>query len=203
LRLRAFVDRLHSVRAPKDPELHLARAEIRHLDQDDQGAWADATAAKGLIPPQSLDVAALADLYDELGHAKDAAPLFDDVIAAHRDDSRLGSLLNGRCWSRALAGVELDDALADCNRALKLTGKASAVLDSRALVQFRRKAYPAALADYDAVLKQDPKAAWSLYMRGMTLIALGQTDKGQADRKAALALDPDVQKRANLYALTD
>jgi tetratricopeptide (TPR) repeat protein/predicted aspartyl protease len=189
--------------APKDPDLRLFRAEVRHLDKDDSGAWADAAAAKALIPPQSLDIAAVAALYDELGHAGDAVPLFGDVIAAHRDDSRLGSLLNGRCWSRALAGVELDDALADCNRALKLTGKASAVLDSRALVQFRRKDYAAALADYDAVLKEDPKAAWSLYMRGKTLIALGQADKGQADRKAALTLDPDVQKRAKLYALTD
>ena len=189
-------------REPKDPDLRLSRAEVRHLDEDDSGAWADATAAKALIPAQSLDIAQVADLYDELGHAGDAVPLFDDVIAAHRDDSRLGSLLNGRCWSRGLAGVELDDALADCNRALKLTSKASAVLDSRALVQFRRKAYAAALADYDAVLKEDPKAAWSLYMRGMTLVALGQADKGQADRKAALALDPNVQKRAKAYTLT-
>jgi tetratricopeptide (TPR) repeat protein len=169
---------------------------------DDQGALADATAAQALIAPQSLDLAGLADLYDELGRARDAVPLFEGVIAAHQQDSRLGSLLNGRCWSRALAGIQLSDALDDCNRALKLTGKAPPVLDSRALVEFRRRDYTAALADYDAVLRADPKAAWSLYMRGMTLLAQGQSAKGEADRKAALELDAGVAKRASQYGLS-
>jgi tetratricopeptide (TPR) repeat protein len=154
------------------------------------------------MSPQSLDVAGLASLYDELGRAKDAVHLFDTVIAAHQDDSRLGSLLNGRCWSRALADVEIDDALTDCNRALKLTGKAPFVLDSRALVLFRRKDYSAALADYNSVLKGDPKAAWSLYMRGVTLKALGRTEDGKADCAAALAIGPEVEKRARQYGLT-
>jgi tetratricopeptide (TPR) repeat protein/predicted aspartyl protease len=189
-------------RAPKDAEAHLSRAEIRHSVDDDQGALADATAAQALIAPQSLDLAGLADLYDELGRARDAVPLFEGVIAAHQQDSRLGSLLNGRCWSRALAGIQLSDALDDCNRALKLTGKAPPVLDSRALVEFRRRDYTAALADYDAVLRADPKAAWSLYMRGMTLLAQGQSAKGEADRKAALELDAGVAKRASQYGLS-
>ncbi|HEY7805856.1 MAG TPA: aspartyl protease family protein [Croceibacterium sp.] len=188
-------------RAPKDAEARLSRAELRHSLHDDQGALADATAAQGLLAPQSLEFTALADLYDELGRAKDAIPLYEGVIATHPDDSRLGFLLNGRCWSRALANVELDDALDDCNRALKLTGKSPMVLDSRALVEFRRKDYAAALADYEAVLKRDPKTAWSLYMRGVTSSALGQAAKGEADRKAATALDADVERRAAQYGI--
>ena len=188
-------------RAPKDAEARLSRAELRHSMHDDQGALADATAAQVLLAPQSLDFTVLADLYDELGRARDAIPLYESVIAAHPEDSRLGFLLNGRCWSRALADVELDDALDDCNRALKLTGKSPMVLDSRALVEFRLKDYAAALADYEVAVKRDPKAAWSLYMRGMTLSSLGQAAKGEADRKAAVALDADVQRRAAQYGL--
>jgi len=188
-------------RAPKDAQARLSRAELRHSLHDDQGALADATAAQGLLAPQSLEFTALADLYDELGRAKDAIPLYERIIATHPDDSRLGFLLNGRCWSRALANVELDDALDDCNRALKLTGKSPMVLDSRALVEFRRKDYAAALADYEAVLKRDPKTAWSLYMRGVTSSALGQAAKGEADRKAATALDADVERRAAQYGI--
>lgn len=188
--------------APGDPELLRERAWIRHGEHDDAGALADARAAQKLIPQGSLDLLPLALLFERLGQAAEAAPIYDTVIATHHDDAKLSSLLNGSCWSRGLANVDLDHALKDCNRAFKLTGKAAAVRDSRALVLFRQGKYREALEDYDTILKADPKQAWSLYMRGMTRTALGEADAGKADRDAALKLEPGVGERAKLYKLT-
>lgn len=199
---RADFDRAIAL-APDNARLLLDRAWMRHAAHEDTAALADAQASQKLLPPASLDVASVVSLYDELGLAGDAVHLLDAVISAHGDDVRLGGLLNNRCWSRALANTELDAALSDCNRALTLTGKAGSVRDSRALVLYRQHKFAAALAEYNAVLGQDPKQAWSLYMRGATRIALGQADAGKADETAALKLKPELIDRARQYRIAD
>lgn len=187
--------------APNDAKLLLQRAWQRHAEGDETGALADAASAQRLTPPASLDVVYIANLYEKMGKAADAIHLYDPVIAAHGDDARLPSLLNARCWARALADTELDDALADCKKALHLTGNAPAIMDSRALVLFRKKDFAGALDDYGKVLKATPKAAWSLYMQGLTRIALGQAAAGKVDCDTALKLDPGVAERAKRYAI--
>lgn len=187
--------------APDDPDMLLARARMRHAEKDDIGAFADAQAAQKQLPPTSLKIGSVAGLYDELGKAALAVHLYDPMIAAHPDDVRLGGLLNGRCWSRALAGIELDGALADCNKALKLTHGANGVLDSHALVLFRKGDFAGALADYDKVLASAADSSWSQYMRGLTRIALGDVAAGTAERDAALKVDPQIATRAAYYGI--
>ena len=184
---------------PANGEFLQMRAYMRLERKDKAGALADAEAAAKVTAPASLAAAGLAFLFDDLDQPARAIPLFDAVIAAHREDNKLGSLLNGRCWMRALANVDLDKALDDCNRAIKRDGMQAAYLDSRGLVHFRMGDFKAAIADYDSALKLEPDLAWSLYMRGLAKDALGPASAGKADRTAATALQADVADRAVEY----
>jgi hypothetical protein len=51
--------------------------------------------------------------------------------------------------------------------------------------------FEAAIRDYDAALKADPKIAESLYGRGVAKVKNGDAD-GNADIAAAKALNPNI-----------
>lgn len=187
--------------APEDGELRRIRAFGRFAANDKEGALADTEVAARLTAPASLETAKLAILFERLGRPDRAIALFDTVISAHREDSVLGQLLNGRCWVRGLAGVDLDKALDDCNRAIKRDGGKAAYLDSRGLINFRKGNFAAAVADYDAALKLDSKLAWSLYVRGLARTALGQGVAGKDDVAAAAAIKPDIADEALRYGI--
>jgi hypothetical protein len=57
--------------------------------------------------------------------------------------------------------------------------------------------------DYDAALRSQPRNAWSLYMRSVVKRRTGDSSGAEADRKAALAIAPDVAKRAARIGLAD
>ena len=110
--------------------------------------------------------------------------------------------LNSRCWCRALSGQQLDQALSDCNAALKMKPNTAAFLDSRGLVHLRRNDYDKAIADYDAALRLQPKIAWSLYGRGLAKSRKGMSAESQADIAAATALEPKIAERAASFGIT-
>lgn len=188
---------------PGNGDLLLARASMRLAQDDRTGALADAEAAAKVTHSASLDFANLAALFERLGQPARAATMLDDVIALHRADSGLGNLLNSRCWSRALANIELAKALADCNAAIKRDGVNAAYLDSRGLVYFRMNDMAKALADYNAALKLSPEMDWSLYMRGFVKIKQGLGDEGKADQAAAIAISPGIAKEVRDYGIAD
>jgi tetratricopeptide (TPR) repeat protein len=144
---------------------------------------------------------ALAILYAQMDMLDREIAQFDLWIAAHGEDAQLAEALNDRCWARALAGRDLDKALSDCNRAIRLNGKSARMLDSRALVELRSGALDKAVADYDAALAQSPKQGWSLYGRGLAKLRLGRKAEGQADLAAATAVMPSLPERAKAYGI--
>ena len=79
------------------------------------------------------------------------------IEARERGDVHMSNALNARCWARAWWGQELEQALADCNAALKLSPNTAAYLDSRGLVYLRQNQYDKAIADYDAALRLQPE----------------------------------------------
>jgi tetratricopeptide (TPR) repeat protein len=95
-----------------------------------------------------------------------------------------------RCWTRAKLNRDLDKAEAEC-RALvaKRPGWVSPRFDL-AVVQFRENHLADAQATLDAILKDHPKDAQSLYMRGLVKKQLG--GDGAADIAAAKAADPSI-----------
>jgi tetratricopeptide (TPR) repeat protein/predicted aspartyl protease len=174
----------------------IARARLKFKAGDKVGAGADLDAADAALPKETNMRLMLAGGYEQLDLLEPATKQFDFWMASHSEDLRFPEALNGRCWVKALRGVDLQGALKDCDAALRRAKKASAFYakasDSRGLVFLRLGNYDKSIADYDASLKINPKDAWSLYGRGVDKTHLSKTTEGQADMDAAMRIWPKV-----------
>ncbi|HWY61633.1 MAG TPA: aspartyl protease family protein [Rhizomicrobium sp.] len=124
----------------------------------------------------------------------------DTIIAASPDDA---SALNDRCFWRGIAKSDLDGALADCDKSLKLEPGVPATLDSRAFVLFQQEKYQDAVKGYDAALQADAHQAPSLFMRGLAKGKLGDTSGKDADIAAATKDDPSVPAEFKRIGIED
>jgi tetratricopeptide (TPR) repeat protein len=82
----------------------------------------------------------------------------------------------------------------------KIDGKdARFFLDSRGLVYLRMGTFDKSIADYDAVLKLQPRNPWALYVRGVAKVRKGATADGENDIAASRAITPraaaDAERR--------
>jgi tetratricopeptide (TPR) repeat protein len=109
---------------------------------------------------------------------------------------------NSLCYNQAMWNLSLDKALADCDRALRLAPRSSAILDSRAFVLFRLGRIDEALHDYSLALKLAPKQADSLYGRGLAELQKGMVSEGRSDLEAARGLQPHIDETFALYGVT-
>lgn len=151
-------------------------------------------------PERRRDLANLRiDILSQSGQAAQA------VAAASAELKRKPAdaiLLNTRCWTRATHNIELQQALADCDEALKRDPQNSAITDSRAFVKLRLGRFDDAIADYDAALKRSPKLAASLYGRGIARLRKGDKAGGEQDLAAARRIAYDVDERFQEYGVT-
>lgn len=146
---------------------------------------------------------ALAELYVRADAFDAAIREYGRWLLTHGpQDNRFPQALNGRCWARNMLGRDLDQALNDCNAAVRAAPDAAGFRDSRGQVYLRMGDYSRAIADYDAALKMQPRIAWSLYGRGLAKQHKGRTLEGDADIAAALAIDPGVARQAQRYGFT-
>lgn len=189
--------------AEREPELNNALTDILRQHPDDsrvvgtvaayrlqqdkaQESWdiLDALIRTQAEPDPEL-VIQRAEAAIKLNRIDDAVADFALVRAAAADNP---NTLNGLCWTAALAGIMLDQALQDCDAALALAPRSSAILDSKARVLLQQGKAAEALEIYDAALAKTPDLPASLYGRGLARIALGRTEEGEADKAAAIAL---------------
>lgn len=195
----ADLDRAASV-APTDPEIRLARAEALLSRKRTDEALRDLGAVDAALSPQADQRLALANIFERLDKFDNAIANYDLWIAAHPDDSRQPSALNGRCWTRALANRDLALALKDCDAALRRV-KSASYFDSRGLVELRMGQYDRAIADYNAALQLAPKTAWSLYGRGLARRHKNDPS-AQNDLNAAIAIDDKLPSRARALGIS-
>jgi tetratricopeptide (TPR) repeat protein len=161
----------------------------------------DLEAASRALPQQAEAHLHIGGLYGSVDQPAAAVIEYSKWIDSHpRDNLLMPEALNSRCWNRALTGKELEQALNDCNAALKLKPNTAAFLDSRGLVYLRQNNYDKAIADYDAALHLQPKIAWSLYGRGVAKQRKGI--EAGADISAATALEPKIADTARKYGIT-
>ena len=183
-----------------DPEIRLAHAESLLARTRKADALDDLAALDGTMARQADQRLTVAAIYERLDQFDKAIADFDEWIAAHPDDSRQASALNGRCWVRALADRDLPLALKDCDAALR-RAKSAQYFDSRGLVELRMGQYDKAIADYNEALQLNPRIAWSLYGRG--LARHHKSDPGaEADLAAATAIDPSLPARAKKFGIS-
>lgn len=207
--------------APDDYDAHLARAELQ-LKRLHAGIEGDLDAVDRLAPAEADLRLQLGSLYLFIGRYPAAVHQLDVWIHYHPRDVRLPAALSWRCGARAAADMELEAALADCNRALhanlaashslfwRLTHRAPPgpgwILSNRSLVYLRLNEPAKAIADDDAALAQihpDKKAAaYPLYLRGLAELRTGAKVRGHADLAAAGELMPGIAKRYAGMGLT-
>jgi tetratricopeptide (TPR) repeat protein/predicted aspartyl protease len=186
---------------PSHARALILRAELRFDAKDQEGAKRDFSAAEAVAQKDpDLRFALAAGLQHGLLWRESINQL-DLWIPAHPKDDKQPMALNLRCWARAMLDQELDQALADCDAALRQLPDRPGFLDSRALVHLQRGEFSRGLNDYQAILKLQPDNPWALYGRGWARVKLGQVEQGRADIKAALALRPTLEDEAKARGL--
>jgi tetratricopeptide (TPR) repeat protein len=108
---------------------------------------------------------------------------------------------SARCWVRAISPGQTQQALADCNAALKIKADAADVLDTRGFIYLKLGQSDNAIKDFDAALKGDPKLAGSLYGRGLAKIRKGDRSGGNTDMAAAKAIKSDIAEEFSRHGL--
>jgi tetratricopeptide (TPR) repeat protein len=193
---------------PNDLNTLLLRAELRIRTGDKAGGRADLDAADAVAPRQANEHFRMALAYEHAGQSDTAISQMGLWIDSHDRDAMLPSVLNERCWVRALEGIELPMALKDCTAALRLTDKSTAIyariVNSRGLVYLRMGDVNRSIADYTTAVKANPKDAWSWYGRGIDNLKKHQTQEGNADIAQAMALWPGVAeefKRRGIFTI--
>lgn len=185
---------------PSHVDARILRASGRAAGKDEKGAIEDMTAADAALAPSSDKRMRVAAFWNQHGAPEKAITNYDLWLRDHDKDSSRASAYNGRCWARAMLGRELDQALDDCDRAIRLNANGS-YYDSRGLVKLRSGDIAGSLADYDRALALLPKSAWSLYGRSLARRKLGRTQEAAADRTAALVIDSTVAERSKKMGL--
>jgi tetratricopeptide (TPR) repeat protein len=161
-------------------------------------ALADLNQAVRLDPRNTDALEDRGSVYQATGHYDAAIGDFSTSIGVDSGDP---TAWNGRCWARMLADKQLEAALSDCNRALKLAPGRDDILDSLGWVYLRLGRTQTAVARFDAALAQSPRLASSLFGRGMARLELGDIRNGRADIKLATELEPGIEARFKGYGI--
>lgn len=210
--------------------IYLNRIDSRAKD-DRAGRMADLAAALNLEPKSPSVLAAKAGLLVEDGKFAEAISIYDAQLAEAPNDSKLLMLrgfakiragnskgsavdlaaaaaqlktpdqLNNSCWMKAVAGLALESALEDCNRALNLSPRNAGYLDSKGLVQLRLGRTDDAISTYSEALalRQFPG---SYYGRGIAWRRKGDKVRADADIAAARNIDARVPAEFAGYGVT-
>lgn len=106
---------------------------------------------------------------------------------------------NSRCYLFAITN-RLQDALKDCNEALRLNPNNQYAYDSRGFAYLKLGMFDASIADYDAALKLEPDRPYSLAGRGFARQHKGDAG-GSADIAAARARVPGIVEEFARYGV--
>lgn len=165
-------------------QARLVRAQLRAQARDYQAALDDFDAAEKLEPKNVAVHFQRSSLYLILKR-------YPEAIADADFGNGGASMLNQRCWTRAVAGVELDKARTACEQALWAEPDSTAILDSRGLVNLKQQRWQEAWDDYNTALKPG-RFASALYGRGLAALKLGKDTEGRADLAAATQLRREI-----------
>lgn len=148
---------------------------------------------------------AFAAAYNNRGLAHIALRDFERGIADTDEAIRLEPsnprYLNNGCWRRAIAGLDLENALASCNAALALGPDNASRRDSRALVLLRLGRFAEAWTDWDFAARADGVNAHYRYGRGIAALRMGRAAEGEADIAEARRLDAGIAATFERYGV--
>jgi tetratricopeptide (TPR) repeat protein len=158
------------------------------LRQDWAGDLVDETRSIAVSPDEPAPFAERGRAYHALGEDKAAIVDLRQVTALVPSEPDAWSSL---CQEEGMSGA-FDDALADCDRSLRLRARNAAAFDSRGLVFLRTGKFAKAIVDYGNAIRLAPGAASPLYGRGIAERRLGNVAGAAADLAAAQQLEPGI-----------
>jgi tetratricopeptide (TPR) repeat protein len=191
---------IKSDRATPDKPLDafMLRGFAYYKKHDYARAIEDYSEAIRMEPGNAMAYNARGAAYRAMGDYDHAIQDYDYAIRLKPDYAKA---LNARCWARAIAGRDLQIALADCDRSLVLRPNVAETLDSRAFVYFRLGQFDRAIADDTAALAIEPRFAGARYVRGLAKRHAGDVIGGDADVAAARAIDPTIAETYAKYGV--
>jgi tetratricopeptide (TPR) repeat protein len=182
---------------PGDADALRLRANAYVFLKRDALALADYERAIILTPDNPVNFQLRGYLYQVRGKYGLAIWDFSRAITIQ---PRLAAAWNSRCWTRAIADIELTAALSDCDRAIALAPGNANSWDSRGLVLLRLGKYRDAIASYTAALKRDPRLATSLFGRAAAKLRVNDRTAPK-DLAAAKAIQPGIEGEFAGYGL--
>jgi tetratricopeptide (TPR) repeat protein len=110
-----------------------------------------------------------------------------------------------RCWTHAVQGKELQEALSDCTASIALKPEGADTTTERGfrgfvLLQLGR--YAEALDDFNTALQKERNWSFALYGRGLAEFHSDAPADAKRDLDAALAVDKDVGSAYSAVGLT-
>lgn len=177
---------------PTQVDALFGRAVLRFNAKDRDGAKVDLDALDRTLAPQAQLRLAMSQMYLGLEEPAKTIAQLDQWLPAHPREIGREVALNRRCWARVTLGVELEQALNDCNNAIDANPRNASYLDSRGWVWLRLGKYDKAVADFDRSIEYRPANAWSLYGRGLARTRLGDAARGDADLGEARKVLADI-----------
>ena len=115
---------------------------------------------------------------------------YDDALKLKPNDAHA---LDNRCYTKAVANVQLDSALADCLQSLKVRPDDAGTLGNLGLVYLRLGRIDEAIASYDAAIAKNGTSSWRRFGRGIAKHRKGDTSGGNADIAVAKAMDTNIE----------
>lgn len=174
------------------------RGVVHGTQGDLRAAIRDFTRAVELDPTLSESFQNRGKAYSDSGDQERAIEDYDRVIALGAD----GPIpRNGRCWSLAILNRDLDEAMKDCNEAIRLMPEDGNQFNSRAFLRYQGGDYAGAVADYTASLALNPGSGSSHYMRGRAKAKLGDPTASQ-DIDEGIEIEAGVAERYASYGVT-
>jgi tetratricopeptide (TPR) repeat protein len=183
---------------PQDPDYLNSRAQAYEAKNDLDKALADYNQSLKVNPKSIYAYNNRGAAYQRKGDYARAAADYGEVTKLQPNNIDAWS---ARCWVRAMSPGQAQQALSDCDQALKIKADVPDVLDTRGFVNLKLNQFDNAIKDYDAALKGDPKLAGSLYGRGLAKLRKGDRHGGSADINAAKQIKSDIAEEFARYGL--
>ena len=183
---------------PSDADYLNSRAAAYEAKKDVDRALADYNEAIKTSPNSIYAYNNRGAVFQRKGEFARAAADYGEVTRLQPNNIDAWS---ARCWVRAISPGQTQQALSDCNAALKIKPDAADVLDTRGFVYLKLGQTDNAIKDYDAALKLDQKLAGSLYGRGLAKARKGDRNGSSADIAAAKAIKSDIVDEFARYGL--
>jgi tetratricopeptide (TPR) repeat protein len=178
--------------------MHRGNAYARRGDWD--RAIADHSEAIRIDPAYANGFYNRGLTYSRKGDHERAIADFTKGIELNANSSQLWGQ---RCWSRAVIGKQLQEAVDDCTKAGSLAPKIPQIFAYRGFAYLKLGQFDKALADHDAAFaltKSTDHADW-LYVRGVAKLKKGDPAGGNADVANAKAMKADIAEEYAKYGI--